>query len=164
MAMARTIWAGWRVLRVSIGPIRAIKLGLTSSNCGNRWERQTHHPCRRGGRTRIPSPQTLENHIDFVTSALISPDFCYTALTTETNLGSRNLHVYSTSSGKLLAFGATEGSMLWFAPGGRGIYCAVNESKVEEITIIQGNSDHPTPATAVVEHQSGGRPWGSSRS
>ena len=52
--------------------------------------------------------------------------------------------------------------MLWFAPGGRGIYCAVNESKVEEITIIQDNSDHPTPATDVVEHQSWGCPWVSS--
>ena len=24
----------------------------------NRWEGQTHHPCRYGGRTRIPSPQS----------------------------------------------------------------------------------------------------------
>ena len=106
----------------------------------------------------------LENYIvALVTSASISPDFCYVALTTENDPGSRNLHVYGTSSGKLLAFGATEGRMLWFAPGGRGICCAANESKVEEITIIQDNSDHPMPETDVVEHQSWGRPWVSSR-
>ena len=104
----------------------------------------------------------LENYIDFVISTSISPDFCYIALITESGLGNRNLHVYSTSSGKLLAFGATRGRMLWFAPGGRSICCAVSGSEVEEIAIIQDDSDHSTPETDV-EHQSWGRPWVSSR-
>ena len=105
----------------------------------------------------------LENYIDFVTSASISPDFCYVALTTESGLGNRNLHVYGTSGGKLLGFGAIRGNMVWFAPGGRSICCAVSGSEVEEIRIIQEDSGPPTPATDVVEHQSWGRPWVSSR-
>ena len=69
------------------------------------------------------------------------------------------LEVHCKSTGRVLRFSA-EASALWFAPGGREIWCAT-ETEAKLFTITQDALRH-TKTVADVEDGSWGCPWGSS--
>ena len=95
-------------------------------------------------------------------AASISLDFRYIAVMASGPVG-RFLEVYCTSTGQTLRAGA-RGSALWFAPGGRDIWCATLHPQDSGLvyTIAQDTLDL-TAVEPDIEHGPLACPWRSSR-
>ena len=96
-------------------------------------------------------------------AASISLDFRYIALSKHEGMphSSNLLDVYCTSTGQNLRI-TVQAWWLWFAPGGREIWCADFYNKAEVYTIAPDTLEH-TNTVFGIEGGSWGCPWGSPR-
>jgi hypothetical protein len=109
-----------------------------------------------------------------ITSASISPDSHYIALTTKTSprFGSAthleimkviHLWIYSTSTGEYLGHELIEGGhTLWFTPDSCGVWCATNSGEAGVWRVGRGqNVLESLEHRVAIEHPPEGYPWGS---
>ena len=83
-----------------------------------------------------------------IIAASVSSDFRYLALILLGRSGIRNLCVYNASTGRFLSNVVVEGSVLWFAPDGRDIWC-IGGNEAEMLTVTRGWLDRTTPAVGI---------------
>ena len=94
-----------------------------------------------------------------VDSAAISSDFSYIVLTMTV---SRYLYIYRASTGEYLGCKSTGGTMPWFTPDGRGVWCAAGNDEAEVWRVGGQLALERLEERVDIEYPPEGYPWASS--